>query len=75
MINLIHQGKIKIQIIFDFFDFFYRYHQIPTPTKDEKPIPVHTKYRENTKPFVQHQIAIEIPQSSLPLTFNPSVGE
>ncbi|XP_050294016.1 adhesive plaque matrix protein isoform X2 [Anthonomus grandis grandis] len=50
-----------------------RYHQIPTPTKEDIGLPVRTKFRENNKPFVHHQIAIEVPQSSLPLTFSPNL--
>ncbi|XP_066146422.1 uncharacterized protein [Euwallacea fornicatus] len=49
-------------------------HQMPTPIMEQTPAPIHTPYRENVKPFVQHQIAIEVPQSSIPIPFTPEVG-
>ncbi|XP_066252640.1 uncharacterized protein [Euwallacea similis] len=49
-------------------------HQIPTPIIEQTPTPIHTPYRERVKPFVQHQIAIDVPQSSFSIPFTPDVG-
>uniref|UniRef100_A0AAR5P5I7 Chitin-binding type-2 domain-containing protein n=1 Tax=Dendroctonus ponderosae TaxID=77166 RepID=A0AAR5P5I7_DENPD len=45
-----------------------RYHQAPTPSKE---VPVRNQFRENIKPYIHHQVLLEVPQGSIPVHYNP----